>query len=95
MKVIAVIPTREGSQRLPKKNRRKLNGVPLINWSIQFAKKLKFLDDIVITTNDSIIIKMNKKCKFIKIFTRPKNLSGKNGIPKKPNLFWKASGFEL
>ena len=63
MKVVAIIPAREGSLRLPKKNRKKLLGLPLIYWSINFAKKLKFIDDIIVSTNDKVIIKKLKKLK--------------------------------
>ena len=64
MKIIAVIPARAGSVRLPKKNIKKLNGIPLIIRTIQFAKKLKFINDIVVSTNDPSIIKMNKDNKY-------------------------------
>ena len=77
MKVIAVIPARKDSLRLPHKNRRKLLGKPLIEWSVKFAKKLKFVDDIIVSTNDKIIVNNMKKFKFVKTFIRPKNLSGK------------------
>jgi len=78
MKVVAIIPARAGSIRLPKKNRKKLLGIPLIEWSINFAKKLKFLDDIIVTTNDKIILKNIKKNKStVKTFIRPQGLSGK------------------
>ena len=77
MKVIAVIPARKDSLRLPHKNRRKLLGKPLIEWSVKFAKKLKFVDDIIVSTNDKIIVNNMKKFKIVKTFIRPKSLSGK------------------
>ena len=78
MKVVAVIPARADSKRLPRKNIQKLGGITLIDRSINFARKLKFIDDIVISTDDSYIIKKNRKKKFLKVFNRSKNLSGKN-----------------
>tara|TARA_Y100000590_G_scaffold65816_1_gene71115 strand:- start:10 stop:675 length:666 start_codon:yes stop_codon:yes gene_type:complete len=77
MKVIAVIPARRGSTRLPKKNRKKLRGFSLVEWSIKFSKKLKFIDDIVVSTNDKIIERNNKKYEHVKTLLRPKNLAGK------------------
>ena len=72
MSVVAIIPARKGSVRLPNKNRKILSGLLLIDWSINTAKKLQFLDDIIITTNDKIILKrLKKKGEFIKIFNRP------------------------
>ena len=75
MSVLAIIPARRGSTRLPNKNRKILCGIPLINWSINIAKKLKFVDDIIITTNDEIILKKLKKNNFVKILKRPNKLS--------------------
>ena len=50
-----------------------------LSWSeLKLAKKLKFVNDIVISTDDSTIIKKNNKKKFLKVFKRSKNLSGKN-----------------
>ena len=78
MKVVAIIPARAGSVRLPKKNRRKLLGKPLINWTISFAKKLKFVKDTIVSTNDEVILKNISDNKSIKVFTRPEYLAKKS-----------------
>ena len=39
MKTIAMIPARLGSKRIPKKNIRLLNGMPLISYAIRAAKE--------------------------------------------------------
>ena len=78
MNTIAFIPARANSKRLPKKNIKKLNGVSLIEHSVRFAKTLKFVDDIIISTDDKKIIKLYKKSKFIKLFKRPKHLATNN-----------------
>lgn len=79
MCVLAIIPARKGSMRLPNKNRKSLRGIPLIEWSINTAKKLKFVDDIIITTNDQKILnKYKKKNFFIKLIDRPYRLSKNN-----------------
>jgi len=78
MKTIAVIPARKGSTRLPNKNRKKLNGSSLVEWSIKFARKLKFIDDTIVSTNDKIITSSNRKYKHVKTISRPKNISGRN-----------------
>ncbi len=76
MKVVAIIPARAGSQRLPKKNRKKLLGLSLIDWSINFVSKLKFVDDTIVSTDDTIILNNIKKNKnTVKAFLRPKALS--------------------
>ena len=63
MKVVAIIPARSGSVRLKNKNRKKLRGISLIDWSLNFAKKLKFIDDIIVSSNDKRNFKRNKKKK--------------------------------
>ncbi len=79
MCVLAIIPARKGSMRLPNKNRKSLRGTPLIEWSINTAKKLKFVEDIIITTNDQKILKKLKKKDFsTKVLNRPNKLSKNN-----------------
>lgn len=40
-KIMAIIPARGGSKRLPRKNILPLNGKPLIAWSIEAAQQSK------------------------------------------------------
>ena len=46
MEVLAVIPARGGSVRVPKKNIRLLNGKPLIAYAIDAAKNSRSTDRI-------------------------------------------------
>ena len=50
-KVLALIPARSGSQRVPDKNIRLLAGHPLIAYSIAAAKACGFFDRIVVSTD--------------------------------------------
>lgn len=54
-KVLVIIPARGGSKGLPGKNIRELCGMPLIAWPINAALKSKFVDKIVVTTDDELI----------------------------------------
>ena len=54
-KVIAVIPARGGSKRLPRKNILPVGGKPLIGWTIEAAQKSNYVDDIIISTDDQEI----------------------------------------
>ncbi len=56
-RVIAIIPARAGSKRVPNKNRRLLYGKPLIDWTVQAAQLVEDIDNVVITTDDSEILK--------------------------------------
>ncbi|MEZ8695459.1 acylneuraminate cytidylyltransferase family protein, partial [Vibrio splendidus] len=42
-RILAVIPARGGSKRLPRKNVLPLAGKPLINWSIEAGKKSQYI----------------------------------------------------
>jgi CMP-N,N'-diacetyllegionaminic acid synthase len=53
--VISIIPARGGSKRLPKKNILKLNGVPLITYSIQAALGCPLVDKVVVSTDSNEI----------------------------------------
>ena len=46
MKILAIIPARKNSKRIKFKNKKKLASKPLIEYSIDVAKKLNFLQHI-------------------------------------------------
>ncbi len=55
MKIIALITARSGSKRLPGKNIRMLGGKPLIVWTIDVAKNIIEICDILVSTDDPAI----------------------------------------
>jgi N-acylneuraminate cytidylyltransferase len=55
MSVIAIIPARGGSQRIPRKNIKDFYGQPIIAYSIQKAKESGLFDHIVVSTDDDEI----------------------------------------
>ena len=60
-KILVVIPARGGSKGIPRKNVRLLDGQPLISYSINVAKSSEYVDDVVITTDDSEIALLCEK----------------------------------
>ena len=74
-KFLAIIPARGGSKRLLNKNIIELAGKPLISWTLDEALKSKYLDDIVVSTDDKKIRDVVEKYSSIKIIDRPKELS--------------------
>lgn len=52
MGLVAIIPARGGSKRLPGKNIRPLGGLPLIVWTIRAAYTAAIFDKIAVTTDD-------------------------------------------
>ena len=71
------IPARSGSKRIKNKNIKKINGKPLIYWTIKYAKKYANNEDILVSSDSNIIQKISSDEK-IKFFKRPKNISGDN-----------------
>jgi len=60
-KIIAIIPARGGSKRLPRKNVLPLNGKPLIAWSIEAAQKSKYIDSIFVSTDDKEVAEVSRE----------------------------------
>jgi CMP-N,N'-diacetyllegionaminic acid synthase len=57
-RVCAVIPARAGSKRLPGKNLRALKGYPMIYYSIAAALECRYVDAVVVSTEDEEIAKV-------------------------------------
>lgn len=58
---LAIIPARGGSKRLLRKNVLDLAGKPLITWSIEAALQSKYIDHILVTSDDDEILSISKK----------------------------------
>ena len=59
--LVALIPARSGSKRLKNKNILKLNGKPLIAHTINYAKKAKIFDKIILSTESKKYAEIGKK----------------------------------
>ncbi|WP_189603550.1 acylneuraminate cytidylyltransferase family protein [Salinimicrobium marinum] len=60
-KVVAVIPARGGSKRIPKKNIVDFNGKPMIAWTIEAAKESGLFEKIVVSTDSPEIAEVAKQ----------------------------------
>ncbi len=76
MKILAIIPARGGSQGIKNKNIRNFSGQPLISHTIKVAKKSKFINRLVVSTNDLEIAKISKKYGAEIPVLRPLEISG-------------------
>ncbi len=74
-KILAVIPARGGSKGVPRKNVRPLGGKPLIAWTIDAANKSRYIDRLILSSEDEEIISMARKCGCEVPFVRPAELS--------------------
>ena len=73
--VLAIIPARGGSKGLPGKNIKPLSGKPLIAWTIEAALNSKFIDRVVLSSDDEDIINAAKQYGCEVPFVRPKELA--------------------
>lgn len=77
-KIIAVIPARSGSKRVPLKNIKSIAGKPLIAWTLDAAKKSKYIDNITVSTDSSKIANIVRKLGVKVPFLRPEKLAQDN-----------------
>ena len=75
MSNIILIPARGGSKSIKKKNIIELGNQPLINYTINVAKKLKNVDRIIVSTDDNEIKDISKLSGAEVPFIRPKKFS--------------------
>ncbi len=61
-RIVALIPARGGSKSVPKKNIRPLGGRPLLAWSVEVAKSVAEITDIIVSTDDEAIAKAARAC---------------------------------
>ena len=73
-RILAVIPARGGSKRLPRKNVLNLNGKPLVAWSIKAGLNSKYIDKVVVTSDDAEILSIAKYYGVL-LINRPAELS--------------------
>ena len=74
--ILGVTLARGGSKGIPKKNIKKLNGKPLITYTLKTLLKVKSIDKVVVSTDDKKILKIVKKYfPKIEVLIRPKNLA--------------------
>lgn len=78
MNLLALIPARGGSKGIPRKNIKSLHGKPLIGWSIDAAKKSRFIERVVVSTEDDQIAAVASDLGAEIPFMRPKELAADN-----------------
>lgn len=74
-KILAIIPARGGSKGIPRKNIKELNGKPLIAYTIEESLKSKYLDRVIVSTEDEEIAKVSKQFGAEVPYLRPVELA--------------------
>jgi N-acylneuraminate cytidylyltransferase/CMP-N,N'-diacetyllegionaminic acid synthase len=75
VEILAIIPARGGSKRVPGKNIRNFCRKPLIAWTIEAAKNSNLINRVIVSTNDKKIVAVSKKYGAEVPFIRPEELS--------------------
>jgi CMP-N-acetylneuraminic acid synthetase len=70
MSAVCIIPARGGSRRIPKKNIKEFFGKPIIEYSIDAAKKAEIFKEIIVSTDSNSIMEAVDKIKGITIHLR-------------------------
>ncbi len=73
--VLAVIPARAHSKRIPGKNRKDFLGKPLIHWSIDTALNAQCVTQVAVTTDDDKILEFSKIFPKVDFVKRPDELA--------------------
>jgi N-acylneuraminate cytidylyltransferase len=74
-RILGVIAARGGSKRVPRKNLREVGGRPLIAWSIEQAQASRYLDRVVLSTEDEEIARLGREWGADVPFLRPAELA--------------------
>lgn len=74
MSIVAIIPARGGSKRLKRKNIYPVFGKPMIGWSIEACQRSRFIDDVIVSTEDDEIAAVAESF-GTKVIKRPDNLA--------------------
>ena len=74
-RVLAIIPARGGSKGVSRKNIRLVAGKPLIAWTIEEAGKSKYIDRLILSSEDEEIIAIARQWECDVPFVRPAELA--------------------
>ena len=74
MNISSIIPARGGSKGIPRKNIKKLNGKPVIAYSIEASNSCNLINNTYVSTEDSEISQISKKY-GADVINRPKGLA--------------------
>lgn len=71
IQLLAIVPARGGSKRLPRKNLLPLNGKPLIAWTINAARASNCFVDVLVSTDDREIAEVSSSYGALVPWLRP------------------------
>lgn len=93
-KIVALIPMRHSSQRVPEKNYRLLGGKPLFHYIIETLLKVPEIDQIVVNSDSPIIVEgLQSNFPSVHVLERPEHLCAEN-VPMNEVLAFDTSQVE-
>ena len=75
MKILGFVPARGGSTGIPMKNLSKVNGKPLIKYTLEIGKKIDKNLRLFISSDSKKILQFCKMNGYHEAYMRPKKLS--------------------
>ncbi len=98
-KFLCIIPARSGSKGIKNKNIKKLDGVPLIGWTIKDCLKIKRFNKVIVSTDSKkyakIAISMGAEVPFLRSKKNSQDKSEDIDFLKEIYLFYKKKKFIL
>jgi CMP-N,N'-diacetyllegionaminic acid synthase len=74
--VVAIVPARGGSRKVPRKNVRIVGGKPMIAWTLEAARACTSIDRTIVSTDDSEIAAVAREYGGDVPYLRPAELAG-------------------
>lgn len=93
LKIMVIIPARGGSKGIPHKNIALLGNRPLISYVIETAKKSKYVNRIIVTTDDEKIAQTSRDYGAEIPFMRPAKIA-QDDSPVMPALYHAVESLE-
>lgn len=75
VKILAIIPARGGSKGVVRKNLRQVGGKPLIAWAIEAGRASRYIDRLILSSEDAEIIGAARQWGCEVPFVRPAELA--------------------
>ena len=75
MRILALVPARGGSKRIPRKLLRVLGGKPLISWTMDAARDIPQICDLLVSTDDTAIAAIGREANALVPWLRPPELA--------------------
>ena len=94
--VLGIIPARGASKGVPRKNIRIVGGKPLIAWTIEKAKQSRYIDRLIVSSEDAEVIRIAQQWGCEAPFVRPKELAADDtpGIAPVLDALDRIAGYE-